>query len=210
MYDDCVYKFSTGQRVYLVFKRFFDILISAVSIILLSPLILLISLLIKLTSEGPVVFSQNRVGQFGKSIKVYKFRTMLLSAPKEVATGDLENPNIYITKIGKILRMTSLDEILQLFNVLKGDMSIVGPRPIILNEIRIHELRKKENIYLIKPGITGLAQINGRDLLTAEEKVHFDSIYMRKISLKMDIHILFKSAVVVLKRADFFEGKIKK
>ena len=210
MCDGSVYKFSTGQRVYLVFKRFCDILISAISIILLSPLMLFISLIIKFTSEGPVVFSQNRVGQYGKLVKIYKFRTMLLSAPKEVATGDLESPNEYITKIGKILRITSLDEILQFFNVLKGDMSIVGPRPIILNEIKIHELRKKENIYLIKPGITGLAQISGRDLLTAEEKVHFDSIYMKKISLRMDLYILFKSFIVVLRRSDFFEGKIKK
>lgn len=210
MCDNIVYKFSAGQRVYLIFKRFCDIFISSISIILFSPLILFISLIIKLTSKGPVVFSQSRVGQYGKLVKIYKFRTMLLSAPKEVATGDLENPNVYITKIGKILRMTSLDEILQFFNVLKGDMSIVGPRPIILSEIKIHELRKKENIYLIKPGITGLAQINGRDLLTAEEKVRFDSIYMKKISLKMDLYILFKTFIVVLKRSDFFEGKIKK
>ena len=210
VYDTGVYKFSVTQSVYLVFKRLLDILISFFSILLLFPLILFISFVIKFTSKGPVVFSQNRVGQYGKLIKIYKFRTMLSSAPNEVATGDLENPDAYITKVGKILRMTSLDEILQFFNVLKGDMSIVGPRPIIFSEKEIHSLREKENVYLIKPGITGLAQINGRDLLTPKEKVRYDSFYMRRISLRMDIYILFKSVIVVLNRANFFEGRRKK
>lgn len=205
-----LYEFSVSQKVYLVFKRLCDILLSSVAVLFLLPFMLIVAVIIKLTSKGPAVFLQNRVGQFGKSIKVYKFRTMLESAPSDVATGNLENPELYITKIGKILRMTSFDEILQLFNVLKGEMSLVGPRPIILSEDEIHALREKNKIYSIKPGITGLAQINGRDLLTPEEKVRYDSLYMQKVSLKMDIYILFKSVIVVFKRADFFEGKIKK
>lgn len=210
MHNTSVYEFSVSQKVYLVFKRLCDILLSFAAILFLSPLMLAAALIIKLTSKGSAVFSQSRVGRFGKSIKVYKFRTMLESAPSDVATGNLENPEIYITKIGKILRMTSFDEILQLFNVLKGEMSLVGPRPIILNENEIHALREKNKVYSIKPGITGLAQVNGRDLLTPEEKVHYDAMYMQKISLKMDICILFRSVIVVFKRADFFEGKIKK
>ena len=171
---------------------------------------LTIAILIKLTTKGSVVFSQKRVGQFGEIIKVYKFRTMSQDAPESIATGELDNPECYITKIGKLLRLTSLDEILQLFNVLKGDMSIVGPRPIIPEEEELHKLRNQRLVYSIKPGITGLAQVNGRDLLTTEKKVEFDEEYLKNLSLRLDLYILFRSIVVVFKRADFFEGRIKR
>ena len=120
--SECMYNFTITQVIYLVFKRLCDIFISTFFIVVLSPLILIIAILIKLSTKGSVVFSQKRVGQFGEIIKVYKFRTMRQDAPESIATGELDNPECYITKIGKILRLTSLDEILQLFNVLKGDM----------------------------------------------------------------------------------------
>ena len=205
-----MHRFTFLQECYLFFKRLLDISASFFFIVIFSPLMLFAALAIKFTTKGPAVFKQERVGQFGKIINVYKFRTMSTDAPKNVATGELENPNAYITKVGKILRLTSFDEILQLFNVLKGDMSIIGPRPIILQEEILHELRKLKKIYSIKPGITGLAQVNGRDLLTAEEKVEFDFNYMKNISLKMDLYILWRSLIVVFKRADLFEGKIKR
>ncbi len=208
--SECMYNFTKTQVIYLVFKRLCDIFISTFFIAVLSPLMLTIAILIKLTTRGSVVFSQKRVGQFGEIIKVYKFRTMSQDAPESIATGELDNPELYITKIGKILRLTSLDEILQLFNVLKGDMSIVGPRPIIPEEEELHKLRNQHLVYSIKPGITGLAQVNGRDLLTTEKKVRFDEEYLKNLSLRIDLYILFRSIVVVFKRADFFEGRIKR
>lgn len=192
---------------YLRFKRFLDIVVSFTCLVLLLPLLLLISVLVSLDSKGSVIFSQKRVGKNGKLIKVYKFRTMMPEAPENIATGELEDPHSYITKSGKILRMTSLDELPQLINVLKGDMSIVGPRPLILEEREIHKLRLKKGVYSIRPGITGLAQINGRDLLSIEDKVKFDTMYVQNVSLKTDFLIIIKSIFVVFSHTDFFEGK---
>lgn len=171
---------------------------------------LVVALLIKITSKGPTIFSQKRIGKDEKLFNVYKFRSMYTEAPKNVATGNLENAHAHITKIGKILRVTSIDEIPQLINVLKGDMSIIGPRPIIPEEVEVYELRKQNNVYAIRPGITGLAQVNGRDFLNPEKKVSFDTQYLKEISLKMDLYIFFKSIAVVFSHADFYEGKIDK
>lgn len=205
-----LFNFSFSQKIYLKIKRFFDIFISLIAIILLSPLILAVSLLIKLTSKGPAIFSQQRIGKNENFFNVYKFRTMYQEAPKNIATGDLENAHTHITKIGKVLRVTSIDEIPQLFNVLKGDMSIIGPRPIIPEEVEVYELRKENSVYAIRPGITGLAQVNGRDFLNPEKKVKFDREYLTHLSFKMDLYIFFKSIIVVFSHADFFEGKIEK
>lgn len=125
---------------------------------------------------------------------------MMSKAPKSKASSDFNNAKEYITKFGKFLRSTSLDEMPQLLNVLKGDMSIIGPRPLILDEIFIHKLRKNNDVYLIKPGITGLAQINGRDFLDAQDKVNFDTQYMHNMSIKLDLLIFVKSIIVVFKR----------
>ncbi len=192
---------------YLRLKRLLDIVISFTCLVLLLPLLLLISVLVSVDSKGSVIFSQKRVGKNGKLIKVYKFRTMMPEAPENIATGELEDAHSYITKSGKILRMTSLDELPQLINVLKGDMSIVGPRPLILEEGEIHKLRLKRGVYSIRPGITGLAQINGRDLLSIEDKVKFDTMYLQNVSLKTDMLIIIKSIFVVFSHTDFFEGK---
>ena len=199
--------FNLKQKIYLRFKRILDILISLFTLIIFSPLLILVSVLIKLTSKGSVLFFQNRIGQNGKIIKIYKFRTMELRAPENVATWNFENPDDYITAIGRILRVTSIDEMPQLINVLKGEMSLIGPRPLICEEKEAHEIRFKNGVYSIKPGITGLAQVNGRDILSIEDKVNFDIKYLHSISLKKDLWIFFKSILVVVKRSDFFEGK---
>lgn len=194
------YKLSLSQKIYAVFKRFFDILFSFLAILFLSPLFIFLAFMIRLTSKGPVIFEQERIGQFGKVIKIYKFRTMNSKAPKSKATKDFDDAKEYITKFGKFLRVTSLDEMPQLLNVLKGDMSIIGPRPLILDEVFIHKLREKNDVYLIKPGITGLAQVNGRDFLDAQDKVNFDTEYLHNMSLKLDLMIFIKSIIVVFKQ----------
>ncbi len=203
------YEFSVSQRVYIFFKRFLDIFFACIAVIFLSPLLLFLSLMIKLTSRGPVIFSQERIGQFGKVIRIYKFRTMMSKAPKSKATNDFNDAHEYITKFGKLLRVTSLDEMPQLFNVIKGDMSLIGPRPLILDEIFIHKLREKNDVYLIKPGITGLAQVNGRDFLDAQDKVNFDTQYLHEMSLKLDLIIFIKSLVVVFRQENSLDAKRK-
>ena len=199
--------FNLSQKIYLKIKRLLDILISLLALIVFIPLLIIVALLIKLTSKGPVVFSQNRIGEKGKIIKIYKFRTMILKTPKNIATWNFDNPDDYITPVGKILRITSIDEMPQLINVLKGDMSIIGPRPLIAEETEAHELRFKNGVYSIKPGITGLAQVNGRDILSIEDKVNFDIEYLHSISLRKDLCIFFKSILVVISRSDFLDGK---
>lgn len=200
------YELSTSQKLYAFFKRLFDILFSFLALVLLSPLFLFLSLIIRLTSKGSVIFEQERIGQFGKVIKIYKFRTMKSKAPKCKATKDFNDAQEYITKFGRFLRITSLDEMPQLINVLKGDMSIIGPRPLILDEIFIHKLREKNDVYLIKPGITGLAQVNGRDFLDAHDKVNFDAQYLHNMSLKLDLSIFIKSIVVVFKQENSLDA----
>ncbi len=188
---------TLNQRIYLFFKRFFDIVISLMILILCFPILILSAVFIKISSKGPVIFSQERIGKNGKKINVYKFRTMMLQAPKNVAKHEFKNSEAYITKVGKLLRLTSVDELPQIFNVLKGDMSLIGPRPLIPEEKEAHELRMKNGVYSIKPGITGLAQVNGRDILNIEDKVRFDTEYLHFISLKMDVYIFLKSLLVV-------------
>lgn len=204
--DKVKYKLSSSQKIYCWVKRIFDVLFASLAIFFLIPLFLFLSIMIRLTSKSSVIFKQKRIGQFGKIIKIYKFRTMKSKAPKSKPTKDFDNAQEYITKFGKFLRATSLDEIPQLFNVLKGDMSIIGPRPLILDEIFIHKLREKNDVYLIKPGITGLAQINGRDFLDAQDKVNFDTEYLHKMSLKTDLTIFIKSIIVVFKRENSLDA----
>ena len=201
------YELTNSQKLYAIIKRGFDFLVSLVALMLLLPLFLLLTLVIKLTSTGSIIFSQKRVGQYGQVIKIYKFRTMSSKAPNSKATSDFSDAPEYITKFGKFLRATSLDELPQLFNVLKGDMSIIGPRPLILDEILVHKLRKENDVYLIKPGITGLAQVNGRDFLNAEDKVNFDAQYLHNMSLYLDLKIFIKSIIVVFKRQGSLDAK---
>lgn len=191
------------MRYYM--KRAFDFTVSLILIILLSPVFLLISLIVLIDAGTPVIFRQYRVGKNNKLFYIYKFRTMRRGV-KNVATADLKDSQKYITKSGRILRKTSLDELPQLVNVLLGDMSFVGPRPLIPEEKEIRELRKEYNVYSVRPGITGWAQINGRDNLTDEEKALFDKEYIEKQSILFDIKILIKTVFVVLKRENIAEG----
>lgn len=188
-------------------KRLFDIVVSFFALIFLSPLFLIICIANLLTPNTSVFFSHERRGRRGKPFKIYKFQTMKNGTPN-LATGQLENPEQYITKVGRFLRKTSLDELPQLWNILKGDMSFVGPRPLISSEMRAHRLRLEYGVYRYRPGLTGLAQINGRDELSVMKKVKYDKIYCDNWSLKLDFAILMRSVGVCLKKEGFREGTI--
>ena len=182
-----------------VVKRLADILVSLFALILLSPLLIIVSL-ISLCKQGrPIFIGQKRYGKDAKVIKVLKFRTMRTDAPV-VASAEIKAK--YITKWGAVLRKTSIDELPQLFNVLKGDMSLVGPRPLIVQEEEIHAMRLEKGVYQVRPGITGLAQINGRDECTNEEKTYYDCKYIEKMSILFDIKILCGTVLPVLMRKD--------
>lgn len=186
-------------------KRFFDIIISLFGLIILSPLLALTCVVIFIDDGLPVVFRQKRLGRNSKLFTIYKFRTMK-KGTRSAATGELSESDEQITKSGRVLRKTSVDELLQLVNVLNGTMSIVGPRPLIPEEKEIHALRERYGVYKVRPGVTGWAQINGRDALDDETKALYDKEYVEKQSLLFDIKILLKTVAVVLKRENITEG----
>ena len=191
-----------------IVKRMLDIICSLAAIVCLSVLYLPICAIIKCTSEGPVFFRQKRIGKNKKYFNILKFRTMRIDTPKDCPTHLLKNPGQYITKVGAFLRKTSLDELPQLWNILKGDMSFVGPRPLISSEMRAHRLRLEYGVYRFRPGLTGLAQINGRDEISLMKKMKYDKIYCDNWSLKLDLIILMKSVGVALKQEGYQEGKM--
>ncbi|MDP4180637.1 MAG: sugar transferase [Bacillota bacterium] len=188
-------------------KRSFDLFFSMILIILLSLLILAITLVIRLSSKGPVIFKQRRIGKDKREFNIYKFRSMYIDTPKDVPTHLLDKPDAFITPVGKILRKTSLDELPQLFNILKGEMSFVGPRPALYNQYDLIELREKEGVNKIRPGITGWAQINGRDELPIPVKVEYDKYYVKNYSFLLDIKIIFKTFFSVLFAKGVVEGR---
>ena len=190
-------------------KRFFDIVCSLAAIILLSPLMLVVSLIILIDDGRPVLFRQERVGYNDRTFLIRKFRTMK-NGTRNASTATLSEADSCITRSGRFLRKTSLDELPQLFNVLDGTMSFVGPRPLIPQEEHIRELRRKYNVFSVRPGVTGWAQVNGRDCLSDEEKAEFDREYIECRSLLFDIKILFKTALVVLTGKGVVEGGEKK
>lgn len=182
-------------------KRFSDILISLVAIIILAIPFLIIAFIIKLTSPGPILYWSRRLGQNGNYFIMPKFRTMKLNTP-EIATYKLSSPQKYLTSIGPFLRHTSLDEIPQFLSVLYGKMSIVGPRPALHNESEIILKRQKLGINKLKPGITGWAQVNGRDNVTLKNKVRLDYEYLLKQNLLFDIQIILRTIIIVAKSKD--------
>lgn len=186
-------------------KRGFDILSSLVAIVLFSPILLVLAIIVKCTSPGPILFKQRRIGKDNKEFMIYKFRTMRIDTPN-VATHLLKNPEQYITPIGKFMRKTSLDELPQLFNILKGEMSVVGPRPALYNQYDLIEMRTKANVHTVRPGLTGLAQVSGRDELENEQKVHFDQQYVQKQSFFFDLKLIFLTVVKVFKSEGVVEG----
>lgn len=187
------------------FKRLFDIFASFFALVILSPLFLIICIINLFTPDTSVFFSHERRGRGGKPFRIYKFQTMKNNTPN-CATGELQNPEQYITKFGRILRKTSLDELPQLWNILKGDMSFVGPRPLISSEIRAHRVRLEYGVYAFRPGLTGLAQIKGRDSISLMKKMKYDKEYCDNWSLKLDLQILWQSVSVVFKQEGFHEG----
>lgn len=188
-------------------KRALDLLFSFLLTLVLLPILFIISVTVKLSSKGPVIFRQRRVGKDKKEFQIYKFRTMYLETPKNVPTHLLENSDKYITPIGKFLRKTSLDELPQLFNIIKGDMSFIGPRPALYNQYDLISLREESRINKFRPGITGWAQVNGRDELEVPIKVKYDKYYVEHFSLWLDIKILFMTFFNVLLSKGVVEGK---
>ena len=187
-------------------KRLFDFVMSLIGIIVLSPIILIVALAVKLTSPGPMLFKQRRIGKNNNEFQIYKFRTMRIDTPN-VPTHLLENPEQWITPVGKFLRKTSLDELPQLFNILKGEMSIVGPRPALYNQIDLKEMRTEAGVHKLVPGLTGWAQINGRDEIPLSLKVKLDKEYLERKNFLFDIKIIFMTVLSVLKRDGVQEGK---
>lgn len=198
---------KTRQKIYLPFKRLFDIAASLLAIIVFSPLFILISILIKCSSKGPILFKQRRVGKGKKEFMIFKFRTMKIDAPANVPTHLLENPDAYMTKIGKFLRKTSLDEIPQAFNILAGQMSVIGPRPALWNQTDLISERDKYHANDIVPGLSGYAQCHGRDTLPIPDKAKLDGYYVEKFGLFFDIGILLKTVFQAFVGKDEVEGK---
>lgn len=190
---------------YLAVKRAADVIFSSIGIVILFLPGLLIAAVIACESRGPVLFSQRRVGRYGREFRIYKFRTMHVETPKYRSTEELENSGQYITSVGHFLRKFSLDELPQLINVWKGDMSLIGPRPLIAEETEIHRLRLENGVYQVRPGITGLAQINGRDRVSTEEKVRMDREYVEHFGMKEDLGILFATIPKLLSGEDVVE-----
>jgi len=180
-------------------KKVFDVVLSGMGFVLLLPVFLPICLAVKLTSKGSVFHVSNRVGRDNQNFRMLKFRTMRSDTP-HMATHLMGNPEQYLTPIGGFLRKTSLDELPQLLNVLRGDMSLVGPRPALFNQDDLIALRTEKGVHRLLPGITGWAQVNGRDELPIPQKVELDEVYLTSRSFRVDLLILFKTFANVLKR----------
>lgn len=196
------------QRVYIKIKRVVDILLSGAGLVVLSPVFLGVMLAIKLEDgwRAPVFFSQKRVGNHRTYFQLYKFRSMKLDAPHDMPTHLLRDPEQYITKVGKVLRRTSLDELPQIFNILKGDMSVIGPRPALWNQEDLLAERDKYGANDVVPGLTGWAQINGRDELEIDVKARLDGEYVEKLSFLFDIRCFFGTIFHVLRSDGVVEG----
>ena len=187
-------------------KRIIDIILSFIGLIVLSPIFLILIMAIKLDSKGPILFKQKRVGIHKTHFNILKFRTMRIDTPRDTPTHLLENPDQWITKVGKFLRKTSLDELPQIINILKGEMSIIGPRPALWNQYDLIAERDKYCANDILPGLTGWAQINGRDTVEIEDKARYDGYYTENLGLALDIKCFFGTIVSVLKRDGVVEG----
>ena len=192
--------------MYPALKRVIDIVISGLAIVVLSPVLLLIAIATKLDSKGPVLFKQKRVGKNKSHFMIYKFRSMYVDTPSDMPTHLLKDPTAMITKVGAFLRKTSLDELPQLFNIFKGEMAIVGPRPALWNQYDLIEERDKYGANNIRPGLTGWAQINGRDELEIDEKSKLDGYYVKNMSFGLDVKCFFGTFLSVAKSEGVVEG----
>lgn len=194
------------KKNYLKKKQYLDIYLSLMALVFLSPFFLALMIAIKLDSPGPVFFKQKRVGIHKKHFNILKFRTMRTDTPKDMPTHLLKDPDQYITKVGKFLRKTSLDELPQIINILKGDMAIIGPRPALWNQYDLIEERDKYGANDILPGLTGWAQIHGRDELEIPEKAKLDGYYVENLSFGLDVKCFFGTILSVLRSDGVVEG----
>lgn len=202
-------RMTDKQKHYLVVRSVIDRILAGIALVILSPLFLIVSIAQKISApDEPIFFLQKRVGRNAHCFNIIKFRTMKSSAPKNVATGDLADPQIYISRLGRFLRDTSIDELPQLVNVVNGDMSLIGPRPLVYTEREIRFLRRWYGVYQVTPGITGWAQVNGRDTVDIYDKVYYDREYVQNVSLKFDLKVIWKSVLVVLGRKGVVDGKV--
>jgi O-antigen biosynthesis protein WbqP len=188
-------------------KYTFDWIVAFIATLVFLPILIIpISFLIKLTSKGPILFKQKRIGQNKKTFYLFKFRTMRIDTPKDVPTHQLKNPEQWITSLGKFLRKSSLDEVPQLFNILRGEMSIIGPRPALWNQEDLIAERDKYGVNNLRPGVSGWAQINGRDTLPIPVKAKLDGEYVKKQSFWFDIYIILRTAIKIFKDDSIVEG----
>jgi len=190
------------------FKRFLDVILSGVALIFLLPFFIILAIMIKIDDPGPIFFTQKRVGKNKKYFQIMKFRTMKTATPKDCPTHLLENPDFWITKVGHVLRKNSLDELPQIWNIFVGEMSIIGPRPALWNQDNLIEERDKYGANEITPGLTGWAQINGRDELPISVKAKLDGEYVKRLSFSFDVEIFFKTIFSVLRSEGVKEGKL--
>ncbi|WP_339266780.1 sugar transferase [Paenibacillus sp. FSL R5-0470] len=194
------------MRPYVYVKQTIDFLLALIGMIVLSPVFLIIAIVIKTSSKGPILFKQKRLGKNKSEFYILKFRTMRTDTPQDMPTHLLQDPDFFITKVGKFLRKTSLDELPQIINILKGEMSIVGPRPALWNQYDLIAERDRYGANDIKPGLTGWAQVNGRDELEIFIKARLDGDYVRKMGIFMDLRCFFATILSVLKSDGVVEG----
>ncbi len=196
------------SKGYVPVKRALDLIFAALGLLFAAVPMLVISLCIRLELGESAIFTQQRVGRGGKLFNCYKFRTMKKEAPRSCSKKELENADDYITRTGRILRKTSLDELPQLFNILRGDMSFIGPRPLIPEETLVHGLRTAAGVYSLRPGISGYAQINGRDMIPDERKAALDKYYLEHFGFVMDLKIVFGTVLSVLSEKNIHQGAL--
>lgn len=204
------YKLKTSQKIYRFFKGLMDYIIAVLALIVLSPLFLIVAIAIKIDSKGPVFFVQKRIGKNGKEFNCVKFRSMAQNAKHDCPTYEYNGVDSYITKVGKIIRKLSIDELPQLYNILTFKMNLIGYRPVVTCETELNDARAECDLYQLRPGITGWAQVNGRDVLAAHPtlKAKYDAYYLRHISLWLDIKIFFLTIFKILSKSDISEGTI--
>lgn len=212
-YEDFINRFQVAlpkRKGYRCIKRCFDILLAASLLVLLSPLMYLLAVAIHCDSAGPVIFRQERIGLNGKSFQCYKFRSMRMDAPKNCPTSMLEHAEDYQTRVGKVLRRLSLDELPQLWCLLVGTMSFIGYRPLVLTEEKCNEMRGKLGVFSMRPGISGYAQVRGRDDVYYKNKAIMDAYYVKHASVLLDLKLLMQTVVVVLTRRGNKDARDKK
>ncbi len=211
METSSTYKLKISQKIYRFVKAIIDFLISLIALIVLSPLFIIVAIAIKIDSPGPVFFVQKRIGKNGKLFNCIKFRSMSIDARHDVAGYEYENVSSYVTKTGAFIRKFSIDELPQFFNILTFKMSLIGFRPSQENETELNTAREGYNMYQVRPGISGWAQVNGRDVLASnpKKKAEYDAYYLEHFSLWLDIKIFFMTIVKVFKSDDVVEGVIE-